>query len=101
MKNEKKHSGKTRAKQGSPTDIPEPNKIAVSTPFDFDGQESYSLRRTVPGGHHAGEAGVPETGGENADGEAKATFHECLSIRDGDGAGHLRRGSPVSITSAS
>ena len=38
MKNEKKHSGKTRAKQGSPADTPEPNKIAASTPFDFDGK---------------------------------------------------------------
>ena len=38
MKNEKKHSDKTRTKQGSPTDIPEPNKIAASTPFDFDGK---------------------------------------------------------------
>jgi hypothetical protein len=38
VKNEKKHSGKTRAKQGSPTDTPVPNKIAASTTFDFDGK---------------------------------------------------------------
>ena len=38
MKNEKKHSGKTRAKQGPAAVIPEPNKIAGSTPFDFDGK---------------------------------------------------------------
>ena len=38
MKNEKKHSGKPRAKQGPPAVIPEPNKIAASTPFDFDGK---------------------------------------------------------------
>jgi hypothetical protein len=36
VKNEKKHSGKLRAKQGSQADIPEPNKIAASTSFDFD-----------------------------------------------------------------
>lgn len=38
MKNEKKHSGKTRSKQGPPAVTPEPNKIAGSTPFDFDGK---------------------------------------------------------------
>ena len=38
VKNEKKHSGKPRAKQGPPAVIPEPNKIAASTPFDFDGK---------------------------------------------------------------
>ena len=35
VKDEKQHSEKTRAKQGSPADSPEPNKIAASTPFDF------------------------------------------------------------------
>ncbi len=38
VKNEKKHSGKTRAKQGPSAVTPEPNKIAGSTPFDFDGK---------------------------------------------------------------
>ena len=38
MKNEKKHSGKTRSKQGPAAVTPEPNKIAGSTPFDFDGK---------------------------------------------------------------
>jgi hypothetical protein len=38
VKKEQKHSGKPRAKQGSPADIPEPNKIAASTSFDFDGK---------------------------------------------------------------
>ena len=38
VKNEKKHSDKTRSKQGFPAVTPEPNKIAVSTPFDFDGK---------------------------------------------------------------
>jgi len=38
VKNEKKHSGKTRSKQGPPAVTPEPNKIAGSTPFDFDGK---------------------------------------------------------------
>lgn len=38
MNNEKKHSGKTRANQGSQADIPKPNKIAASTTFDFDGK---------------------------------------------------------------
>jgi hypothetical protein len=38
VKNEKKHSGKPRAQQGSQVDIPEPNKIAASTSFDFDGK---------------------------------------------------------------
>ena len=38
MKNEKKHCGKTRAKQGPPAVPPAPNKIAGSTPFDFDGK---------------------------------------------------------------
>lgn len=38
MKNEKKHSGKARANQGLQADIPEPNKIAVSTAFDFGGK---------------------------------------------------------------
>ncbi len=35
VKNEKQHSEKTRAQQGSPADSPEPYKIAASTPFDF------------------------------------------------------------------
>jgi hypothetical protein len=35
---EEKHSGKTRAKQGSQAGIPKPNKIAASTTFDFDGK---------------------------------------------------------------
>jgi hypothetical protein len=38
VKNEKKHSGKARANQGLQADIPEPNKIAVSTAFDFGGK---------------------------------------------------------------
>jgi hypothetical protein len=38
VNDEKKHSGKTRAKQGSQTGIPKPNKIAASTTFDFDGK---------------------------------------------------------------
>ena len=35
VKNEKKHSEETRAKQGCPADSPEPYKIGASTPFDF------------------------------------------------------------------
>jgi Transposase DDE domain group 1 len=35
VKNEKQHIEKTRARQGSPADSPEPYKIAASTPFDF------------------------------------------------------------------
>ena len=35
VKNEEKHSEKTRAKQGYPADSPEPYKIGASTPFDF------------------------------------------------------------------
>ena len=38
VKNEKKHSDKTRARTGSPVGIPKPNKIAGSTPFDFSGK---------------------------------------------------------------
>ena len=38
VKNEKKHSDKTRAKQGPHADTPEPNKITASTPFDFGGK---------------------------------------------------------------
>ena len=38
MKNEKKQSGKPRANQGPQADIPEPNKIAASTAFDFEGK---------------------------------------------------------------
>jgi hypothetical protein len=38
VNDEKKHSGKPRAKQGSQAGIPTPNKIAVSTTFDFDGK---------------------------------------------------------------
>jgi hypothetical protein len=38
VNDEKKHSGKTRAKQGSQAGIPKPNKIAASTTFDFDGK---------------------------------------------------------------
>jgi hypothetical protein len=36
--NEKKHSGKPRAKQGLLAAIPKPNKIAASTSFDFEGK---------------------------------------------------------------
>jgi Transposase DDE domain group 1 len=35
VKNEKQHIEKTRSRQGSPADRPEPYKIAASTPFDF------------------------------------------------------------------
>ena len=35
VKNEKKHSEETRAKQGCPADSPQPYKIGASTPFDF------------------------------------------------------------------
>ena len=35
VKNEEQHIEKTRAKQGSPADSPEPCKFAASTPFDF------------------------------------------------------------------
>ena len=38
MNDEKKHSGKPRAKQGLLVAIPEPNKIAASTSFDFEGK---------------------------------------------------------------
>ena len=38
VKNEKKHSDKTRAKESPPVDISKPNKIAGSTPFDFSGK---------------------------------------------------------------
>jgi len=38
VKNEKKHSGKTRSQQGLPAVTPEPNKIKGCTPFDFDGK---------------------------------------------------------------
>ena len=38
VKNKKKHSEKPRANQGSPADIAEPNKIAASTHFDFEGR---------------------------------------------------------------
>jgi hypothetical protein len=34
----KKHNAKPRVHQGSPADIPEPNKIAASTHFDFEGK---------------------------------------------------------------
>jgi Transposase DDE domain group 1 len=36
VKNEKQHSGKTRALQAPAAALPEPNKIAASTPFDFE-----------------------------------------------------------------
>ena len=32
------HSEETRAPQGGERDIPDPNKIGVSTPFDFSGK---------------------------------------------------------------
>jgi len=38
VKNKKKHSDKPRVNQGSPANIPEPNKIAASTHFDFKGK---------------------------------------------------------------
>jgi hypothetical protein len=38
VKNENKHSEKNRVPQGARAPIPEPNKIAASTPFDFDGK---------------------------------------------------------------
>lgn len=38
VKNEKKHIEKTRVAQGFRAPVPEPNKIAASTPFDFDGR---------------------------------------------------------------
>ena len=38
MKDKKKHSDKPRVNQGSPADIPEPNKIAASTHYDFQGK---------------------------------------------------------------
>jgi Transposase DDE domain group 1 len=36
VNNEKKHIEKARATQGSPAPLPGPNKIAASTPFDFE-----------------------------------------------------------------
>jgi hypothetical protein len=36
VNDEKKHIEKTRAPQGSRAPLPEPNKIAASTPFDFE-----------------------------------------------------------------
>jgi hypothetical protein len=38
VKTEKKHSRKTRTQQGPNPDIPQPDQIAVSTPFDFEGK---------------------------------------------------------------
>ena len=38
VKNKKKHNDKTRIQQGSPADVPEPNKIAASTHYDFKGK---------------------------------------------------------------
>ena len=38
MKNKKKHSDKPCGNQGSPVDSAEPNKIAASTHFDFEGK---------------------------------------------------------------
>jgi hypothetical protein len=38
VNDKKKHNGKARANQGPQADITEPNKIAASTAFDFDGK---------------------------------------------------------------
>ena len=38
VKNENKHSEKGRTTQGSHAPLPEPNRIAAATPFDFEGR---------------------------------------------------------------
>jgi len=38
VKNKKKHNDKTRIQQGFRADVPEPNKIAASTHYDFKGK---------------------------------------------------------------
>jgi hypothetical protein len=38
VKNKKKRSDKSRVNQGWPADIPEPNKIAASTHYNFRGK---------------------------------------------------------------
>jgi len=58
VKNKKKHSDKLCGKQGFPTDSAEPNKIAASTHFDFEGKKSDSLRWPVSGGHDVRETGA-------------------------------------------
>jgi hypothetical protein len=54
VKNEKQHIEKTRAKQGSPADRPEPYEIAASTPFDF------GAKNLTPYGGHADSAIMPD-----------------------------------------
>ena len=64
VKDEKQHSEKARAKQGSPADSPESHQITASTPFDFGVK---NLLRLVFRGDHVGEVRLQETGGKNPD----------------------------------
>jgi hypothetical protein len=90
VKNEKKHSGKPRAKQGSQADIPEPNKIAASTSFDFDGKYLTPYGGLFPVATMLEKLGFQKAGRGNTEGEAHPAGYDHLSIRAGDGVGHLR-----------
>ena len=48
MKNTQEHSGKTSARQGAETVIPEPLKIGAGTPYDFSARNLTAYGGLLP-----------------------------------------------------
>jgi hypothetical protein len=86
----KKHSDKPRLNQGSSAAIAEPNKIAASTHFDFEGKNLTPYGGLFPVATMLERLGFEKLVNENPDGNAHPARHDHLSIRTGDGVGYLR-----------
>ena len=85
----KKHSDKPRLNQGSSAAIAEPNKIAASTHFDFQGKNLTPYGGLFPVATMLERLGFEKLVNETLR-NAHPTRHDHLSIRTGDGVGYLR-----------
>ena len=79
VSNVNQSTARWRVNQGVRADIPEPNKIGVSMPYDF-AAESDRLRRSASGGHDAGKSRIPTVGREKPDHPATDALHAGLRV---------------------
>src|ERR1700730_5782746 len=78
----------TAVRRGEPSRGLPPRSAAATNSVRT--QESDGLWRTVAGGDHAGEVGIPATRRRDAHGEACHAGHEHVSVRVGHGVSSLR-----------
>jgi hypothetical protein len=89
VNNKTEHSDNRPARQGAGEDIPEPNKIGPSTPYDFAGRNLTAYGGLLPVATMLEKLGFQQTVRRDADGEASHAGHEHVSVRPGHGVGRL------------